>query len=395
MPHFFASIYGAGLAGLALANRLSSRGLPVLVMDPRVTADEIPGPPAALVNPAMGRHAAPGWEPEACYRALRQTIDDIRTATGRTDLIAETGVLRPATTPDLAASFPEAITRFDWPEGWISWLSAEEAAERVPVVAKNFGALWLPSGYTVFVDNYLNAYRAMLRARGVVFTRDVARYERTGTTFELRFDGSSDHEYRFPDEVTSAEQEYHNRDEVTSAEDGYRFPDEGVSAEHVIVAAGGGSAGFSDWDYLKLHRVKGQIAVYACDEDIPWDAAVSALGYALRRGAREVIIGSTYEHQFRDLDITAMGAAQLQEKLDQMLPGLASRCKPVAQMAGVRVSTPNRLPVAGPHREIPGLHIFTGLGSKGLLHAEHTSGLLAASIIENQPIPIEVSTMRY
>lgn len=382
MSAYFAAIYGAGLAGLALANRLSARGLPVLVMDPRVVADDIPGPPAALVNPAMGRHAAPGWEPEACYKALRQTIDDIRTATGRTDLIAETGVLRPATTPDLAASFPEAITRFDWPEGWISWLSAEEAAARVPQLGKTFGALWLPEGYTVFVDNYLNAYRAMLRSRGVVFTRDVARYVRRGTSFELRFDASPDHAYRYPEMVASVEQEYRNRDQV-------------ASAEQVIVAAGGGSAGFSDWDYLNLHRVKGQIAVYTCADDIPWDTAVSALGYALRRGTREVIIGSTYEHQFGDLAITEKGAAQLRQKLDQMLPGLASRCTSVAQMAGVRVSTPNRLPVAGPHRDIPGLHILTGLGSKGLLHAEYTAHLLATLIVDGEPLPHEISTIRY
>jgi hypothetical protein len=107
MPHFFVAIYGAGLAGLALANRLSSRGLPVLVMDPRVTADEIPGPPAALVNPAMGRHAAPGWEPEACYRALRQTIDDIRKATGRTDLLQKIRFIAHWTNSPLRQGTPE------------------------------------------------------------------------------------------------------------------------------------------------------------------------------------------------------------------------------------------------------------------------------------------------
>jgi len=57
------------------------------------------------------------------------------------------------------------------------------------------------------------------------------------------------------------------------------------------------------------------------------------------------------------------------------LPELAERARLIDQWAGVRVTTPDKKPVLGRHPEINNLHIFTALGSKGLMYgkllAEH------------------------
>lgn len=361
MQDFDVAVFGAGIAGTAIANEMRKRGQSVLMIDPNASEDA-PGPPGALVNPATGRRAKLSWRAENCYNALKEQIDEICLETGRDDLIAETGVIRPAISEALAENFREALTKYNWPEGWIEWLEEDEIREMNPHVAKNHGGIHVKSGYTVFVDHYQNAYRTYLRLKGVD-----CRYESAGYEYDLETN-------RFTIQFDSGEK---------------------VTAKKVIMAIGYKIREETDWSFLKLNFVKGQIVHFQADEDLNWDHAISARGYSIRRGERELTVGSTYEHNFEDMDVSEKSYDQILKKLDLMLPKLTGKVKKIAQMAGVRVTTQNRLPVIGEHPEKPGLFVYTGMNSKGFLFSHYVGELLAEYILNGSEIPSELSVNRF
>ncbi|PWN08008.1 NAD(P)/FAD-dependent oxidoreductase [Rhodohalobacter mucosus] len=361
MSNYFAAIFGAGIAGTAIALELQKHGKKVLLIDPHVS-EESPGAPAALVNPATGRHARMSWEAEACMKALRETVEVVQKDHNGELLISDTGVIRPAISEKLAVNFRESLEKYEWPDGWIRWMDEKEVSDLNPNIAPNYGALFLDCGFTVFVDRYLNALRKHLRLNGAACRYEAARYESVP-------DGNA---YRI------------------TLESG-----ETATADHVIAAAGEQTPFFNHWQYLPLHRVKGQIVRYEADRDLNWDHAVSAMGYTLRRGKRDLVVGSTYEHKFEDLSVTERAAEQIHGKLAKMLPGIAEKVTIKGQLAGVRVTTPNKLPVIGRHEEHPNLCIYTAMGSKGLLFSSHVARFLAEHLVNGSPIPDELDTKRF
>jgi glycine oxidase len=331
------------------------------MIDPNVSEDA-PGPPGALVNPATGRRAKLTWQAEKCYDALKKQIDEISEVTGRDDLISETGVIRPAISEKLAENFRDALTKYVWPDGWIEWLEEDQIRELNPHVAENHGGIHVKSGYTVFVDNYQNAYRKYLRLKGVDCRYENASYEneKDSEHFTINFESG--------EQVTTGK--------VVMAI-GYKIKDE------------------ANWMFLPLNFVKGQIVHFETKEPLKWDHAISARGYSIRRGERELTVGSTYEHDFEDLSTSEKSYNQILQKLDLMLPKLTGKVKKIAQMAGVRVTTQNRLPVIGEHPEISNLYIYTGMNSKGFLFSHYVGELLADHIQVGAEIPSELSLLRF
>lgn len=361
MPDYDVAVFGSGIAGTAIANEMRKRGQKVLMIDPNASEDA-PGPPGALVNPATGRRAKLTWEAEKCYDALKEQIDEICEVTERDDLISETGVIRPAISEKLAENFRDALTKYDWPDGWIEWLEEDQIREMNPHVAENHGGIHVKSGYTVFVDNYQNAYRKYLRLMGVDCRYEQAIYkpDKDSDLFNIHFETGGQ-----------------------------------VTAHKVIMAIGFKIMDEVDWSFLPLNFVKGQIVHFEAEESLNWDHAISARGYSIRRGDREITVGSTYEHNFKDLNTSEESFEQVLNKLDLMLPKLTGKVKKIAQMAGVRVTTQNRLPVIGEHPEVSNLFVYTGMNSKGFLFSHHVGSLLADHIINDAPIPDEVSIKRF
>ena len=241
-------------------------------------------------------------------------------------------------------------------------MEKEEVEDFNPEIAPNYGALYLDCGFTVYVDRYLNTYRQFLRKKGVECRYESASYEseRNHDSFLIHFEKG-----------------------------------ESFKAEHVIVAAGHQTPFFEEWKSLPLHRVKGQIVVFESDIDLNWEHGTSAMGYSLRRGNRELIVGSTYEHNFENLDTTDEAYHRIREKLQKMFPDMANRVSKKAQLAGVRVTTPNKLPVIGRHPEFNNLCIYSALGSKGLLFSQYVGSLLADHLVNGDPVPEELDTDRF
>ncbi|SMO52218.1 NAD(P)/FAD-dependent oxidoreductase [Gracilimonas mengyeensis] len=361
MEKFYAAIFGAGIAGTAIANELANRNKKVLLIDPNVS-ETAPGPPAALVNPATGRRAKMSWNVHLCLPALRDLITELQDFAEDTPIISDTGAIRPAINEKLAENFRESLEKYDWPKGWIRWMEKDDVMAFNPNIAPNHGALFLDVGFTVLVDNYQNIFRQYLRDKGVDCRYETAQYH------------------------------HHKKDDGFTIQFG-----EGTEAEaeHVIIAAGHQTPFFEDWEYLPLHRVKGQIVHFEADQDLEWEHATSAMGYSLRRGKRDLIVGSTYEHKFEDLSTSEKAFVQIKGKLEKMYPGLVDKVHKKNQMAGVRVTTPNKLPVIGRHPEHKNLCIYTAMGSKGLLFSQYVGSLLAEHLVGGAAIPEELDTKRF
>jgi glycine/D-amino acid oxidase-like deaminating enzyme len=359
MSDFYAAIFGAGISGLSMANQLQQRGKSVLLIDPFRSDPEAPGPPAAMVNPSAGRKGNLVWESEKCLNAFRSNIDKLSEESGRDDLFNATGVLRPAITEELAENFKLSLDEQPWPEGWVEWLEPDEIGEINPGIAENYGGYFIKPGLTVFVDNYLNTFRKVLTDDGLTFT---------GLKTEYQFKGS---------------------DFLLTDEEGQTS-----TAEHVIVCAGGDTPGFDDWAELGIQRVKGQVAIFETERDLPWMHGLSALGYILRRKPNELIVGSTYEHHFEDVGITDEAYNRLFGKLDKILPEISKNVKKTGQLAGVRATAPNHLPVLGRHRNNPQLLVYSAMGSKGLIYSEYMASILADHLTTGSDIPKELDTER-
>lgn len=361
MSDYYAAVFGAGISGTAITNELVKREKKVLLIDPHVS-ENAPGAPAGLVNPATGRRAKLSWKSKACMSALRNLIDELIRFSGRDDLISDSGVIRPAINEKLAENFKESLEKYDWPDGWITWMKKDEIFELNPEIAPNYGGLFVNTGFTVFVDRYLNTYRKYLRKKGVDCHYESADYQFKGdeNNFNIMFKN----------------------------EDVFK-------ADHVIIAAGQQTLFFEDWNFLPLHRIKGQVVLFEADSDLNWEHATSAMGYSQRRGKRELMVGSTYKHKFENLETTEEAYQQIKEKLKKMLPDIADRVTKKDQLAGVRVTTPNKLPVIGRHPEINNLCIYTAMGSKGLLFSQYVGSLLADHLVNDEPIPEELDTSRF
>lgn len=360
MSDFYAAVFGAGISGTALTNILSKRDKKVLLIDPYVSEDA-PGAPGGQVNPATGLRAKMCWQAKDCYDTLKTHLEELMDKTGRDDLISDSGVVRPAITKKLAKNFKKALDKYDWPKGWIRWMDTDEIADLNPEIASNFGGLYLDCGFTVYVDRYLNTYRRFLRESGVV-----CKYEQPH--FEYHRD----------------EKQFH-----------IHLGDRKVTARHVIIAAGYRTPEFEAWTHLPLELVKGQIVRFEAEEDLDWQHAVSARGYSMRRGARDIIVGATYEHNFSGLETTQAAYEIIKGKLEMMFPNIAGRVKKKDQLAGVRVTTPNRLPVIGRHPDNEKLCIYTGMNSKGLFFSHYVAEQLVDHLVSGRPIPEELDVKRF
>jgi len=72
-----------------------------------------------------------------------------------------------------------------------------------------------------------------------------------------------------------------------------------------------------------------------------------------------------------------------------------------SQWAGVRASTPDKMPIIGPHKTVKNLYLLAGLGSKGLLYSAYLADMLIQNITgsskesESGIIAEEVHIKRY
>lgn len=373
-------ILGAGLAGLTLAKSLSEiSDAKILVIDPNGIGGGASGSPIGLVNPATGRFATKTWRAIEAVEAIEENLKTVSSSQSE-KFYSKDGVIRPALDAKIARRMKENMDSTHWPDGWCTWLDEEDIKNRFPDLSCVTGGVWVATGITVSIPKYLEALAKFLQTQGVDII-DQQGFELENESFPIDFE-LNDKNNEWPETEGSRW--------VIALEDQSR-----LEASHLIITAGIKSNTFDFWKDLPLHPVKGQVAIFECENRFPYDSAISALGYFASLDSKTFVAGSTYEHNFNYEETDEKGLNYIQERMLRVIPKLEGEYKLIDQWSGVRASTPDRMPIIGHHPRIKNCTVFAGLGSKGLLYSALLGKELALHLIFSSDIPEEVSISRF
>lgn len=354
-------ILGAGIAGLSLADALSEHDLSSVVIEKNTIGSGASGTPGGLVNPATGRRAKKTWKAEQCYQAIAANLEKVQSHSD-TSFYRNNGLLRPALLEKMARKMKEEHENTPWPDGWCQWKSREEIQDIHPGIKCVNGGLWLPIGLTVDIGSYMKAYGRYLEHIGINIVCAEDPYPIS----------EDDHWLLELDEIT-------------------------IKADHLVFATGHTIATSPFWDWIPLDLIKGQVAKFKKESgSLSFSHSISSLGYIARLDEEDTFIqGSTYEHDYPHINPDAKGESYLKKRLRRTLPQLEEQSKLVDQWAGVRTSTPNYKPILGLHPAYSNLHLFSGLGSKGLLFGKFLAEQYADHLTNGTSLPPEVDINRF
>lgn len=178
--------------------------------------------------------------------------------------------------------------------------------------------------------------------------------------------------------------------------------------DHVVVCAGPGSrallASVLPPDRVPtLTPVRGQLTWGEVDADLlsvlpasPVNGDGSFLGRVPDGDRLLWMAGSTFDRQRHTPELDDLDHRENLNRLQGLLPHIAERLKPhllaghLQAWASVRCTTPDRLPrVGSPLPDaLPGLHVLTGLGARGLSLSVLCAEWLAAHLCQ-EPAPLE------
>jgi tRNA 5-methylaminomethyl-2-thiouridine biosynthesis bifunctional protein len=322
------AIVGAGVAGAAAARAFAARGWAPAVFDAEGLAAGASGNPAALVTPRLD--AGLGLPARLFADAFRRAVALYEE---QPDAIVARGALQVALSDRDRARFEKIAAADLFEPGHLEMLSPEAATE----------ALGEP------------APAALRLVDGLVITPRIALA-------------------RWAPDVRKAQVA-----RVRPADGGFVLEDGAGSvlaqADIVVLAAGLASAGLAAG--LPLSPVRGQASFVRRDGPRPMAAAFG--GYVIPT-ADGLLFGATHDRGDAHVDVRAGDHARNLAALAEGLPQLAASLAdaPLEGRAGVRVATPDRLPVAGPAPNGPaGVFVLAGFGARGFtlapLLAEHVA----------------------
>lgn len=355
-------IIGGGLAGLSLALSLNKRGIKCIVLEQNSIGFGASGAPLALINPAAAKQANLAWNAEECMLSIERNLVFVSDQTGQS-FYKKSGLLRPATDDKNLLAFKSSLERHRFPAGWAHWLTGEQVDQLNPDCKHNGGALWINEAYTVDVPIYLSAIKQILENDGVLFIDRIAEYKLI----------------QFQDGKWLV-----NSDMLE------------IKSDHIVHCIGSNTALESDWNWLPVHQIKGQMSLYHTSNTIQWNYSIAANGYIAHLDHHHWAVGSTFEHHFKDIKPDVWGLNYLERKVDIILPSLRSESTLVKRWAGIRLGTPDRLPIVGRHPLLNGRWIFSGLGSKGLFYSAYIAEEVAKCICDsNYDLPDQIDIKRY
>lgn len=357
-----AVILGAGIAGLSVADELSGRGMNCLILDTKQPGNGASAAPMLLANPATGRRAKITWNAESCLNHTKNFLERVQ-ASSDNPFFEKNGVLRPALSEKIAADFSNAPEKYDWPADWISWLPKNDFSKKFPFFGENHGGLIIESALTIRGPEFIQAAIKYISGRNVQHVID-SEYsiQREESVWKLKLKNGQN-----------------------------------LSTLTLIDATGFSQTSSDYWSFLALHPVKGQTATFHFKNPLEIQHSVSSLGYMafMSDSPNQLTVGSTYEHSFDHLKPTADGLKRLKAKLAETFTGLSHNILHTEQWANVRVTVPDKQPVAGEHPDHPNLYLLGAFGSKGMMLGRYLAYLLAELIINKKSIDRPVSIERF
>lgn len=145
------------------------------------------------------------------------------------------------------------------------------------------------------------------------------------------------------------------------------------------------------FSYLPLQATKGQLLTVNSNE-IPENESLNRKCFVLPIGNKEFKVGSTYEWNAPNVEISEEAKEQLQQNLAHLI---SAEYKITKQQAGIRPTVLDRRPLLGKHTKHQELFIYNGLGAKGYLISPALSMTFVNYLLGEVELDAEVDIKRY
>ncbi|MGO9444167.1 MAG: FAD-dependent 5-carboxymethylaminomethyl-2-thiouridine(34) oxidoreductase MnmC [Thiobacillaceae bacterium] len=345
------AVIGAGLAGTSLAQRLAERGMHITLFEThRSIAQGASGNPVGIFRPLFSRDDNPASRFSRAAFCYGMHHWDRLAMIGHNPRWLSCGVVQIAR--DEAESQRWNETLVDYPVNYIRSLDRGEIQELTGIAAPQNGC-HVPLGGWISPPSLC---AAQLATQGKQITTclgaTVTNLKRATSGWQLSL-----HNHAAPLDF----------DAVVLA-----------NANHAVEFA----------PRLSLQPVRGQLT-YLPEGAIPSLAQVIAReGYVTPAVDGLHILGATYEFDATSICPSSTAHASNLRRLDGLLPGWGKQFAPatLTGRASFRATTSDRLPVIGEVE--PGLYVFTGLGSRGIVWSALGAELLTC-LITGEPLPVE------
>ncbi|MFK7890643.1 MAG: FAD-dependent 5-carboxymethylaminomethyl-2-thiouridine(34) oxidoreductase MnmC [Granulosicoccus sp.] len=185
---------------------------------------------------------------------------------------------------------------------------------------------------------------------------------------------------------------------------------ESEASRHVVIASGFQVTQFTQTSALPVTPARGQISRFRLKRNTPaLQTVINGRHYAIPDD-RAVVTGATFERDISDDQVRAADHATNLASLKTLLPDLGVNPVAVDGSAGVRATTPDRMPLVGPVPDFddvahayasihhgralseypalphwPGLYVMAGFGSRGIVTTPLAAQALAEFICDEHP----------
>lgn len=164
-----------------------------------------------------------------------------------------------------------------------------------------------------------------------------------------------------------------------------------IKAKHIIFAEGNKVENNPFFTTLDFRPVKGELLLIKF-KNARFKHIINRNGFILPIDDEGTCkLGATYERVEEMDSPTEKGKRQLLEKVN---PLVNDEYEILEHWSGIRPATFDRRPFIGSHDKYKNIHIFNGLGAKGISLGPYFSELLLEHIEKNTPLPYEVRLNR-
>jgi len=162
-------------------------------------------------------------------------------------------------------------------------------------------------------------------------------------------------------------------------------------AKQLIFAEGFGMHANPFFRHLPLDGTKGELFIIKAP-NLALDVIVNTNVFILPLGDSLFKVGATYNWEDKTNTTTEAGKAELVEKIKEIL-----NCdfEIIEHLAGVRPTVKDRKPLLGTHPDFKNIHIFNGLGTRGVMLGPYLAKILFENIESGTPIEREFDIKRF
>lgn len=340
-------IIGHGLAGAVLSQKLLERGQKIMVLD-EPAQNHSSTVAAGIFNPITGRKMFKTWKADELFPELLSFYPGLESRL-EANFFHPIGVYRPyfaiedQNDWEAKKSDPKFVSYIT--KASTSNISAHDLHDP-------YGGLFLKQAGYVNIAKLLKANKKYLIDKGSY--RETMFYEK----------------------------------DLKRINDRFSYGD--LSFNKIIFCNGIHAHRTEYFGWLPFHPVKGELIDISLQKrpETIYNRGVFMLPFE----GEHIRVGSTYHHQYDDIEPTEKGQNELKEKLSGLLK---EEYQIKGSRAGVRPATKDRRPFIGKHPDNEHIYVFNGFGSKGVSLIPHCSKLFTKYLLDGEALDTEVDISRY